>query len=76
LVYDHQNAGQDTLTMEQKSDPRAYDAWFRAKVQEALDDPRPGIPNEEVETHFAKKRAASAARLQKSDSTFILKPSR
>jgi DNA-damage-inducible protein J len=35
----------------------AYDAWFRAKVQEALDDPRPGIPNEQVKAHFAKRKA-------------------
>lgn len=27
------------------ADPDAYDAWFRAKVQEALDDPRPRIPH-------------------------------
>ena len=40
-------------------DPAAYDAWFRAKVQEALDDPRPGIPHEKVEAHFAKRRAAA-----------------
>lgn len=26
----------------------AYDVWFRAKVQEALDDPSPDIPHEEV----------------------------
>ena len=26
----------------------AYDAWFRAKVQEALDDSRPDIPHEQV----------------------------
>jgi DNA-damage-inducible protein J len=26
------------------ADPDAYDAWFRAKVQEALDDPRPTTP--------------------------------
>lgn len=26
----------------------AYDAWFRAEVQESLDDPRPGIPHEEA----------------------------
>lgn len=26
----------------------AYDAWFRAKVREALDDPRPGIPHDQV----------------------------
>ncbi len=37
----------------------AHDAWFRAKVQEALDDPRPGIPHEKVEAHFARRRAAA-----------------
>lgn len=26
----------------------AYDAWFRAKVQEALDDTSPTIPHDEV----------------------------
>ena len=26
----------------------AYDAWFRAKVREALDDPTPPIPHDEV----------------------------
>ena len=40
----------------------SYDAWFRAKVQEALDDPRPGIPHDEVvqrmEQRFAQLRAA------------------
>ncbi len=25
------------------ADPDAYDAWFRTKVQEALDDPRPAV---------------------------------
>lgn len=25
-----------------------YDDWFRRKVQEALDDPRPGMPHEEA----------------------------
>jgi hypothetical protein len=28
--------------------PEEHDAWFRAEVQKALDDPRPGIPHEEV----------------------------
>jgi DNA-damage-inducible protein J len=45
-------------------DPAAHDAWFRAKVQEALDDPRPPIPNEEVKAHFAKRRAAALASLK------------
>ncbi len=26
----------------------AYDAWFRAKVQESLDDPGPGIPHDQI----------------------------
>ena len=29
-------------------DAREHDIWFRAKVQEALNDPRPGIPHETV----------------------------
>lgn len=28
----------------------AYDKWFRAQVQEAIDDPRPSIPHEQVMT--------------------------
>jgi DNA-damage-inducible protein J len=30
------------------ADPDAYDAWFRTKVQEALDDPRPATPQAQV----------------------------
>ncbi len=40
-------------------DSAAHDAWFRAKVQEALSDPRPTIPHKKVEAHFAKRRAAA-----------------
>ncbi|MCA0206943.1 MAG: type II toxin-antitoxin system RelB/DinJ family antitoxin [Proteobacteria bacterium] len=29
-------------------DPDAYDAWFKAKVQEALSDPRPAKPRDQV----------------------------
>lgn len=36
----------------------AHDAWFRAKVQEALDGSHPSVPHAEVEAHFAKRRAA------------------
>ncbi|MCJ2027346.1 hypothetical protein [Methylobacterium sp. J-067] len=38
-----------------------FDAYLRAKVQEALDDPRPTIPAEEV---FARLRAYHAERLK------------
>ena len=30
------------------ADPEAHDAWFRAKVREALDDPHPTVPHEQV----------------------------
>lgn len=30
------------------ADPAAYDTWFRAKVQEALADPRPATPHDQV----------------------------
>lgn len=30
------------------ADPQAHDAWFRAKVQEALDDTRPPVPHQRV----------------------------
>ena len=26
----------------------SHDRWFRRKVQESLDDPRPGLPHDEV----------------------------
>ena len=29
-------------------DPEAYDTWFRAKVQESLDDTRPTVPHQKV----------------------------
>ena len=30
------------------ADPEVHDAWFRAKVREALDDPHPASPHERV----------------------------
>ncbi|HEX7758990.1 MAG TPA: type II toxin-antitoxin system RelB/DinJ family antitoxin [Caulobacteraceae bacterium] len=39
--------------------PAEYDAWFRAKVREALEDTRPDIPHEEVQAHFAARRASA-----------------
>ena len=40
------------------------DALFRAKVQEALDDPRPGIAHEQVKAHFAKGRGAALSKYE------------
>lgn len=45
-------------------DPEAYDAWFRAKVQEALDDTRPAVPHQQVmdeaQTLIDRKRRSRA----------------
>lgn len=45
------------------TDPAAPDAWFRAKVQEALDDPRAALPHDVVEDHFARRRTAALAKI-------------
>ena len=37
----------------------AHDLWFRARVQEAIEDPRPTIANAQVKAHFAQRRAAA-----------------
>ncbi|CAN5137479.1 type II toxin-antitoxin system RelB/DinJ family antitoxin [soil metagenome] len=47
------------------TDPEAHDAWFRAKVQEALDDPRPALTHDLVESHFAQRRAAALLKVTK-----------
>lgn len=46
------------------NDPAAYDAWFQAKVQEALDDPHPGYSNQEVLAHFARRRAETLHQIE------------
>jgi DNA-damage-inducible protein J len=42
------------------ADPEAHDAWFRAKVQEALADTRPTVPHrqvmDEVQARIDRKR--------------------
>jgi hypothetical protein len=40
----------DPLVSEFDTEEQAasYDKWFRAKVQKALDDPRPAIPHDEA----------------------------
>jgi len=52
-------ANEGSLPFELTHDTAAYDAWFRAKVMEALDDHRPAIPNDDVKARFAARRAAA-----------------
>ncbi|MDZ5650706.1 type II toxin-antitoxin system RelB/DinJ family antitoxin [Nitrospirillum sp. BR 11828] len=39
------------------ADGATHDAWFRAKVRQALEDPRPSLDEDDVEDHFASRRA-------------------
>jgi DNA-damage-inducible protein J len=52
-------ANEGALPLELLSGSEVHDAWFRMKVLEALKDPRPDISGDEVEIHFAKRRAAA-----------------
>jgi hypothetical protein len=49
-----------TTTVDRATDGDAatYDAWFKAQVQQAIDDPRPGIPADAARAHFAARRDA------------------
>ena len=58
------NEGALPFALTKTADGAAHDAWFRAKVQEALNDPRPAIPHKKVEVHFAKRRAAALRKIK------------
>ncbi|MGD0736281.1 MAG: type II toxin-antitoxin system RelB/DinJ family antitoxin [Terracidiphilus sp.] len=51
-------ANEGVLPLSQSRTPAEQDAWFRARVQEALDDMRPGVPHDEVQEYLAGQRAA------------------
>jgi|SRR5579859_809681 len=55
-------AKEGALPFDFATDPETHDRWFKAKVREALEDPRPALSHEEVEAHFAKRRAAALSR--------------
>ncbi|MEI9977872.1 MAG: hypothetical protein WDN23_02560 [Edaphobacter sp.] len=46
-----------------------HDEWVRARVQEALDDPRPGVPFEEVKARSDKKFAEAIRNEEKRKAT-------
>jgi DNA-damage-inducible protein J len=52
-------ANEGAFPLELLQSGEAHDAWFRAKVQQALEDPRPAIPNDEVKARFAERRAVA-----------------
>ncbi|ABR62056.1 type II toxin-antitoxin system RelB/DinJ family antitoxin [Sinorhizobium medicae] len=52
-------ANEGVLPLELVTGSEAHDAWFRAKVLQALNDTRPDVPDHEAEAHFAEPRAAA-----------------
>jgi DNA-damage-inducible protein J len=52
------------LPFELLSTSEAHDAWFRAKVREALEDERRDVDDATAEVHFAKRRAAALGKAQ------------
>ena len=52
-------ANEGALPLELLSGSEAHDAWFRAKVLEALNGTRPDVSDDEVEVHFAQRRATA-----------------
>lgn len=44
-------------------EPDAHDAWFRAKVMQALDSKEPPTAHDDVERHFASRRATALAKV-------------
>ncbi|WP_159953327.1 type II toxin-antitoxin system RelB/DinJ family antitoxin [Rhizobium sp. 18065] len=56
-------ANEGALPLELLADPEAHDAWFRRKVLQALDDPRPDVEDEDVEARFAERRQKARGKL-------------
>ena len=52
-------ANEGTLPFAFATDPSIHDAWFRAKVQAAIDDARPAVSHATVEAQLAKRRKAA-----------------
>jgi len=51
-----------SFVADEQTDTMANDTWFRVRVQEALDDPRPPIPSATVERRMASLRASVVRR--------------
>ncbi len=62
-----QIAHEGALPLGLASDPVAHDAWFRAKVHEALADQRPMVAGDAVEAHFAQRRSEALRRAKAGD---------
>lgn len=55
-------AREGALPIELVAPGEAHDAWFKAKVLEALQEPGPDIADDEVEAAFARRRDDAMAK--------------
>ncbi len=58
-------AKEGALPIDLLTNSEVHDAWFRAKVREALEDKRPDIDDATVDAHFAERRAAALRKAQR-----------
>jgi DNA-damage-inducible protein J len=56
-------ANEGALPLELVSNSEAHDAWFRAKIMQALEDIRPDSSAEDVEAHFVSRREAARGKM-------------
>jgi DNA-damage-inducible protein J len=56
-------ANEGALPFPLAANAAAHDEWFRAKVREALQDPRPTISHDQTKAHFAGRRAAALKKI-------------
>jgi DNA-damage-inducible protein J len=58
-------ANEGALPFGFSTDPATHDAWFKAKVYEALNDTRPPVLHEQAEEYFAERRSAARKKTPK-----------
>jgi DNA-damage-inducible protein J len=63
-IFLMRTAEEGALPFKVADDSASHDAWFCAQVQEALNDPRPSLPNDIVESEFSQRRAAVLSKLR------------
>ena len=62
------NEGTLPLVPAPVADVAAHDAWFRARVQEAVQASRPPVANEEMKARFARRRSGLGFRTYEPES--------
>ena len=54
----------EVSSMKNAHQAAAYKGWLTQQVQEAIDDPRPSVPHEQVAVDWATERAALVKRAE------------